>query len=514
MLLFRRRLTTSTLRLQLATQSSVGTIFRHSCFDPIRKHLPVEVDNLDPYSLSQKVDESLKISKDLNFDQTAKIHNHLIENLTKFEYGIATLHSKKLDKLNKPITIQALSQMLEHNPGRVNSSWEIFTKYKKVLNTLPEKVVLITLDKIVSFDPAEIKDGKKDLNMSDILHAVYLLGNLADTKSIDQKIINKLTTAALKLKMTSMLPTLFKFNPSLESILDEQIEELTPYQLQLVANNFKFESIKEQKPLFYQIIDNLGQNEFISMNEDESEMLEKTKKRIELVNKEFNDNWSLQLPESSANNTESFNNFLDEIAQNDSVKDDFILAKKLLRIIGIYKGNTKSFMELCELFTKSFPEKKEELNFETFLTLSYQGYKTSNETGLHFADAYVSDIVNEAIKLKAMCVKMVVNAKFNIEDSLNIYNENIGKLSKEKDALTNLSPSDIATEALVLAFLSQKDLDFARVIVEGSIKSQVMSGATAVKNAKSILSAYGDALENGDLDSMLQQRVNKYLQAI
>lgn len=513
MLIFKRHLATNGLRFKNAASSSLRSILHHSCFDPIRENLPTDTINIDPYVLSQKINETLMENKTLNSDQTANIHNHLIEHLTNFEYGIATLHSQKLDALNKPVTIQALSQMLKYNPGRVSSSWEIFVKYKKLLNLLPDEIVTTTLNKVVNFDPVEIKDGKKDLNSQDILHAIYLLNMLNDSGAIDQSIIDKLTCAAIKLPMTSVLPLLFEFNPSLNAILDEQLEQLTPYQIYLTAENFSFAALEGHKELFYRIVDTLGQNDFISMNEEELDMAEKTKKNIDFITKLLDENWDLHLAKTKINSRFTFNDLLDHIAENSLAQKDLKIAKKVLRIIGVFKGDIKSLVELYELFIDSFPDGKDQLKFEAFLGLAYQRYKTSNENAAQFGEAFVSDVTDEAIKIKVLCVQMVVNAKSDLHKSLDLYNENISKLSKEKDPTSNMSHSDLATHALILAFLSQKDLDFARVIVEGSIKAEAMSGATAVKNAKEMLAAYGEALEAGNLDSMLEERVVKYLQS-
>ena len=57
-------------------------------------------------------------------EESALIHNKLIEGLSKYEYGMASIYSRYLRDINQPMTNEALIGMLNYNPRRLNSSWE------------------------------------------------------------------------------------------------------------------------------------------------------------------------------------------------------------------------------------------------------------------------------------------------------------------------------------------------------------------------------------------------------
>lgn len=489
-------------------------LFAHPCFDPIRKHIPTTFEDMDPYTVSRKIGESVKASTSLSKEQSALIHNKLIEDLSQYDYGIASIHSRKLRNIEQSITRAALLSMLKNNPGRVSSSWELFVEHMGIYDELPDEVLVTVLNKVVYFDPADIKDGKKSLNLSDVVHAVLLLNKIQTSKIVASDIINKLVSSCIELKATFLLPYIFEYKPSIDLFM-EKLDELTPYQLYLVGDIFPFENICAYKQLLYKLVDTLGKNEKILISEEEEVTNKDIAECLALIKKQLPTSWDISVNSMKSIDTfETFGELLDEIAAVEVYKSDLELAKQILRIIGVFKNDTKSFMELYHICVSAHPGKEEELFFEAFLSLTYQGYKTANETALQFAEAYIPETTDEVLKAKILCVQILANAKFNADESLRIYNDNIHLLSKTKDEKSNLSPVDVVTESLIIAYLANRDLEFARVIFEGATRGKLLSGATATKNIKNTLAMYGDAVENGDVDVLMEDTVKSYLQNI
>lgn len=100
--------------------------------------------------------------------------------------------------------------------------------------------------------------------------------------------------------------------------------------------------------------------------------------------------------------------------------------------------------------------------------------------------AFIKDNIDGKLKSKAQSVLVVANARTNIDLSLKIYNSNIPKAKRDKDASTDIAESDVLTESLILAFLSKDDADFARVIFDGALGEKVISGPTAAKRIKKL----------------------------
>ena len=496
------------------TQAYIN-LFAHSCFDPIRNQLPVKFEDMDPYTVSQKVGESLKSISSITKEESALIHNKLIEDLSQYEYGIASIHSRHLKDIKKSVSNEALIAMLKYNPGRVNSSWELFMEHVSIYEkNIPDEVLLTVLNKVVYFDPVDIKDGKKTLDLFDLIHSILIINKIQNVQNISNDIIEKLIFSCINLKATSLLPYLFKFSPQIDLFV-RKLCDLTAYQLFLIWKYFPFEDIMSHRELVYRLINSFGKNENILITEEERDANIKICKQLNMVKEQFSLDHDLEINSTEVISTlEPFEELLEQIISVDLHKVDIKLAKNMLRCIGVFKSDTKSFLELYHICVSAFPGKEEELFFESFVSLTYQAYKTSNETALQFAEAYIPATAGDLTRTKILCVQILANAKFNIDESLNIYNANIQKLNKDKDEVTNLSQTDMVTESLILAYLSNRDLDFARVIFEGAANGKLLSGPTAIKRVKGWLSMYGEAVENGDVDTTMENQIQFYLQNI
>lgn len=138
----------------------IKKLLRHPSFDPIRHHLPEDITTIDPYSLSQNVIESLN-KLEVPKKDAAMVHNMMIENLSDLDYGVATIHSNNLRDLDLKPSLPAIKQIIRNNPGRVQSSWELFTQYKASMENVPDELMEVVLEKIIKFDKAEKVDGKR-----------------------------------------------------------------------------------------------------------------------------------------------------------------------------------------------------------------------------------------------------------------------------------------------------------------------------------------------------------------
>ena len=190
----------------------------------------------------------------------------------------------------------------------------------------------------------------------------------------------------------------------------------------------------------FQIINIFGKKESILITEEEEEANTKISKQIDVIKGQLTLGWDFQMdPLSTISTSEPFGASLEHIVSNELHKRDVKLAKCILRIIGVFKNDTKSFLELYHICVSAFPGEEEELFFEVSLSLVYQGYKASNEIVLQFAEAYILETATDLTRTKIFCAQILINAKFNINEALNIYNANIQKLKMDKDEITNLS---------------------------------------------------------------------------
>ncbi|CAI4043806.1 Mrx12p SKDI_10G2100 [Saccharomyces kudriavzevii IFO 1802] len=491
----------------------IETLLSHHTFDPIRRHLPTDTATLDPYSLSQNVIKSLNTLRVAKED-AAVIHNMMIENLSGLDYSIATIHSKNLRDLGLRPSVSAIKQIIKNNPGRVQSSWEIFMKYKALVQNVPDELIEVVLEKIINFDKAEKIDGKEKLTFQDLARCLYLMDHLSSKNVISSRLIEPILIYAIDNGIPNILAFMVEYKIPL-NFFDKYINELTPCQLFDLYSFYAPHNVIVDPLMLHKCVAILGENGTIALTEDENEIISKLQEEIESVKLQCHDSWDFDFPKDNARKTETaFKNLFLEIRKRNLDKMDFKLALTLLRVIGAFKGDIALFFELYYEYLLNFKNNEESLMFEAFLALSCQGYKKGNVKMLEYADAFVNDGTDDMLKSKTLSVLIVANAKTNINLSLQIYNSNIAKANKGKNDSTDLADSDILTESLILAFLSKGDADFARVIFDGALGEKVISGPTAAKRIKKLLARYGEAVEAKESKEVMQSRIEHYMKTI
>ncbi|CAI1514582.1 hypothetical protein SEUBUCD646_0J02000 [Saccharomyces eubayanus] len=491
----------------------IKTLLTHRSFDPIRRHLPTDIASADPYSLSQNVIKSLN-TLGLPKEDAAIIHNMMIENLSNLDYSIATIHSKNLHELDLKPSISAIKQIVKNNPGRVESSWELFTKYKASVEIIPDELIEVVLEKIINFDNAEKVDGKKQLTFQDLVRCLYLIDHLSPNHVISSKLVESILTYTIDNGIPNVFAFLLKHKIPL-NFFDKYIDEMTPCQIFELYRFFPIDVVITNIPILHKCVAVLGKNETIPLTEEEKETTTKLEEEAEIVKLQCHDNWNLDIPKEDAYKTEdAFKNLFVEIQKRELDRKDFGLALTLLRVTGVFKGNISLFFELYHEYLLRFERNEDSLMFEAFLTLCYQGYKRDNSKMLQYAEAFVKEGTSAKLQSQIFSVLIVANAKTNIDLSLEIYNSNIAKAHREKDESTDLSESDILTESLILAFLSKDDADFARVVFDGALGEKVLSGPTAAKKIKKLFAQYGEAVEAKESIKVMQSRIEHYMENI
>lgn len=505
-------------RLYSATSHSnrnkiIKTLLTHRSFDPIRRHLPTDITTTDPYSLSQNVIKSLN-TLGLPKEDAAIIHNIMIENLSNLDYSIATIHSKNLHELDLKPSISAIKQIIKNNPGRVESSWELFTKYKTSVENIPDELIEVVLEKIINFDNAEKIDGKKNLTFQDLARCLYLIDHLSSSHVLSSKLVESILTYTIDNGIPNVFAFLLKHKIPLK-FFDKYIDEMTPCQIFELYSFYPIDDVVADLPILHKCVAILGKNETIPLTEEEKETTKKLEEEVDIVKLQCHDNWNLDIPKEEAHKTEdAFKNLFVEIQKRKLDIKDFGLALTLLRVTGVFKGDISLFFELYHEYLLKFERSEDSLMFEAFLTLCCQGYKSDNSKMLQYAEAFIKDGTGAELQSKTLSVLIVANAKTNIDLSLEIYNSNIAKAQREKNDSTDLSDSDILTESLILAFLSKDDPDFARVIFDGALGEKVISGPTAAKKIKKLFAQYGEAVEAKESIQVMQSRIECYMENI
>lgn len=487
---------------------SIANVLEHQCFNPIRHQLPTSSELRDPYELSDRVSKAIS---ELSDEEASAIHNRLIEELSQIEYGISQIHAKKLDELGRPLSSKSILEIVKNNPGRVSTSWELLLRYGPSLSLVEDELVVSALDNVLNSITVNEEDNKAH-NLLSIAQVITLLNNLQDKTCISSEIVEKLVDVLIESDASCALPMVLQHvNFPLEQFR-QRINSLTTYQALILSQFCPFKLLQEEENLLFYVVDTLGQNNVIAPTKEENQVAKELTEYLARVEKELPSDWKtgklLSEPTETAND---FLRIFESIQAEKLDEKNLKLAKKLLRIFGTFRNNTQISLELYHSYLVSFSKNATDLMFETFLALAYQAFRTSNKTLLKYAEVFIPQDIGQTMLTDVLRTLILTNGRFDIDKSLDIYNENIGSLSKNNDEFTNVSPSALVAEALILAYLSQQQLDFARVIFDGCAREKTISGLTATKRIKGYFVLYGEALENGKVEDVISHEILKVL---
>ena len=257
----------------------------------------------------------------------------------------------------------------------------------------------------------------------------------------------------------------------------------------------------------------VGTNDTIEMTEQEVEVSKKIEQEIRKVNSKL-DAFLLPSDGFQIDTSELFEDVVKIITQSGMDKQDVGIAKLILRCLGIHKGDTKRALELYHSYLLAHPGHADEVMYEMFLSFIYQSYLTSNRRLLSIAQTLIPQRTSPDNRLNILRALILANSKFSIDEALEIFNENVQELKSENDPATLVSPAGLLSESLILAYLVNKDRDFAHVIFDGAAREKILSGATAIKRVKKIMTTYGDALEKDDFEQIMEQQVLNTLKTL
>ncbi|QEU60717.1 hypothetical protein KDRO_D04110 [Kluyveromyces lactis] len=467
--------------------------------------------SLEPYELSATFKNILK-EGELTPNQRIQVHNKLIEELTKFDFAVAAIHLKELEQISGPLSVPAFIQVLENNPGRVKSSWEYFEENFDTVK-LSDDALITVLNRLVNLDPIDIRDGKKVMTVTDVARTIHVINLIKDKSKVSHEVWNKLIENIILSNTSVVLPKVFEIIP-LQLDIPETSEELTHLQLYNLIHLKTLRNLFEtEQNTFIRLFSLVGTHDSVPITEKEAQAYESFVKDFNAIG----ENLGLESSDSVASKIgtgSTFEEMLSFIKEAEIDKKQLSFAKMLLRYLGMHKGDTKRALEFYHEYLMAHPSHADELMYELFLSFAYQSFVHSNDKFLQVAESLIPPDSCDKHKLNVLRCLILVNSKFNVDRSLDIFNKNIQSISKEKSPITNTSDAALLCEDLVLAFLRNKDRDFAHVIFEGAAREKIIDGPTAVKRVKNILTLYGESIEEKNCTEIMDKEIERVLKSL
>ncbi|KAL6949898.1 hypothetical protein ACO0QE_000565 [Hanseniaspora vineae] len=511
--------------------------------DTFRKLEPTDdLAKLSPYELTLKVNEKLSHLNDDLFPVSAKakIYNTLIEELSKYDYAVGSISMLKLESMKQSPTLPAFMEMVKYNPGRKLPTWEMFKEHLDLFDLIGDKKVcdkamLILLSKLVALDPIEIEEGKKLPDSKDLTRIVFLLNNMSDELvfQIEKSVLDKIYEYILATSSTILLtPFLNKISSRSDYDVPITLDELLMTDLQKVTTNIhKVKKDANNQQAIHELIEMANKhaksNGVIAPFVTEEKPAEAIMTEVQRVNKLCS---TSSLPtELKVSETLCLSKVVEDLFASIDFTKDVQLLTSAMRNIGTINGDLKKCMELYHSNLQHHEDKMELLQFEGFLSFATKAYETNNfklfEQSLFLLPQRSDDL---ELSNKVVRTLILLNSKFDIEKSLELFNNNIKRFREtvhgrenddsvdKKGAKSGLSLAGLLTQCLMLAHLSRKDRDFAHVIFEGAAREKIISGPTATKQIKSLLAFYGEILElpEKEFEKEMSEKVLHYLKSI
>ncbi|CUS22208.1 LAQU0S05e00122g1_1 [Lachancea quebecensis] len=517
MLSFRRQLSAK-LRLRNPAQDSLRKIYSSLLTDPCFRNFNLNEslsNELQPYDLSASI--LGKLSK-MNATQLVResIHNRTIEALTKHDFSIGTIHARELLKMGGQLSLGSFVQIVNNNPGRVQSSWEIFMQYYPLVNTSPE-ALLAVLRKLIYFDPVDIKDDKKELDTRDLARCAFLMklisraGCLERVPDLYWSIILK---ASIENKASMLIPLIIKHHMPSYSTFDEA-QELTNYQVYQLFHNGGKRLANENLPLFKRVLTVLGYNSCIKLTSEETDVRKELEKELENISKQLHTRSPIFFPDEDVSSCPAFENNLQAVLELDKGKISKSGVYEIaLRSLGIYKGDLPNATNYFRKFAEDVPSEVDNMQYELFLGFIHRSVQIRDRELLQEALHLVPQSSSNSMKLSVDRALIVAFSIFDIEKALAHYNCSISNLGKSPLEGNSNSEAGLLTEALILAYLGRKDRDFAHVILEGAAGEGLFPGPYAIKKVKKTFAAFGDILDQDNVDVRLQTMVLDYIKGL
>ena len=158
----------------------------------------------DLYTLSLKLSKLLEATPEVGDEAKKQLLNNLIERFTKYNYAVSTLAFKKLlgDKQN--LSLDAIDQLITHNPGRVSSSWDLYNTLKPETES-HDQILATTMRKLLNGDPIEIRDDSHHVDIKKLIKILDVYSQVGDKDIIDQETTLQLLKTLVKLECTAVI---------------------------------------------------------------------------------------------------------------------------------------------------------------------------------------------------------------------------------------------------------------------------------------------------------------------
>lgn len=504
--LLNRRFTSSVSNIPQLIESSNIDAIKTVLSKPsaIQSEFPDDDISLKIKEIFKNIYDSQKFSN----DELISLHNLVLANFLPLDRSLSMIHQTNLKKLQGAVSLDALVEILKFNSGRLHTSWELFEKYYPELQLVSQnsedvqKLLQIILEKLINGDDNPIREEEKyedqdiyTIGEEDLVRAVFIYKNLStENEEIRSKLFNRaLELKDYKLAQVIGIDTIEGFN---ELRFSDIRDELFCYHI-LTYSNPHLETSE--------ILSNL----LIKLNSAPQTQMDFGTKgslvdQLENLNLRFSHlMFDISTPEIDL----STSKLVDSLSEVVTTNETSLLTKvKALKTFGF--SENKSEAAILRLFEEmaSKVEDPTQLNEIKDTLLQIMTYRYFTEPSPTLIDK-IQVLLSTSIK-SLQCLLLLSYKSSNIDAALQIYNDQIAKVSKTPNE-RGISDASSLTETLVVSYLLNGDREFANLIHDGAIMNDIIQTDTAKAQVKKEFKRYGDVFGEED-QSKVQELVHEW----
>ena len=422
----------------------------------------------------------------------------LINNLLSYglKHDFSLYHTaKKFD--NHKWSPDALISLIDSNPGRVDQAWDLYLRHGKDIEN--DMLYSKILEKLLLGEKIEISDNEFEIDIAKLAKSLALVEKLNFPE--DNAQIENLIKGLIDMRVLSGF--------SLSRLNDEFIESKL---MQMDLDNFSF--LKLFRMVFHRnpgILPKEALCKALTISHQLDEKMVNEDNEIEKKNfRMFRDEYSTMIQPNEVEYSSFDNDSIIQLRKDlllyieenrldmDKTPESILIRLKLIETYGMDTNDIK--LALAKYHTYQTHEKFgiDFIQHKLIQSFCFQAVKESNEHYLKIAETLLTV---ENIPIKILQCYIMANSEFNIDKSLEVYNDYIQNVSRSLNEHTGRSPSGLMTESLMLCNLYHNDREFAYLLFDKAVANGILSDELEIATVKKLFKVYGDSFVEDNWDS-------------
>ncbi|KAG7661766.1 uncharacterized protein J8A68_004714 [[Candida] subhashii] len=388
----------------------------------------------------------------------------------------------KLDPAIKN-TNEVLSRIIQVNPGRVHSSWELFQLHSSNLDEISVSLIKNLLNKLITGEAVDQSENYiidfDNLHRLQTLLTDHIVSDISQYESDLIQLLDKLiqddSVAFIGFLINDILSP-----PFIVEYMKTFHDRNTP------SENCVFllmvEKVLEEDPTLLTTEQYIKALDIINLKSEQLEPI--MSKQVELSK-----HLSIEFKPSIVRDLDK--KILKYIQESDIDLEagNILLRQKIIESYGIFSNDTESALKK---FHQYQTHASYGIEFVGATLAKVFGYQAINQNKEIYAEVAATLAPPDSMTVRLLQSLIISQSFFKPDSGLSIYNNYINQVGSDLIQNTGRSSKGLLTEAVVLGFLQNNDRSFASLIFEKAIDNKIITYEPEISTIKKLFKAYSD----------------------